>query len=98
MGNPAPRTLNGLALGDKEIKPTPNLGAAHSYRQSSFPGTLGNYLDAEVRGVEWVENAVDNHPQFYCRRLYVGDRPGCCKVCHPSPMFGVAYVGSSPGV
>jgi hypothetical protein len=34
----------------------------------------------------------------YCRRMYVGARPGCCRMCHPSPMFGVAYVGNCPGV
>jgi hypothetical protein len=44
--------------GDQETKPTPNLGVAHWYRQSTFPGTLGNYLDAGVRARSAVENAV----------------------------------------
>ena len=29
VGNPTPRTVSRLGFGDKEIKPTPNLGVIH---------------------------------------------------------------------
>jgi hypothetical protein len=61
VGEPgAASVFEARSQGDKETKPTPNLGVGHWYRQSTFPGTLGNYLYAEVRRVESVENEVEN--------------------------------------